>query len=164
MQLLLPNQYQAHAAQVFADVQAMLARVLPQASIEHVGASSIPGAISRGDLDVLVIVPPGTLEQAVATLCPLGYQEKPDTLRTAQLCMLVSPRSDIDLALQVIEAGSKFEFFLHFRDALRADSALVEAYNRIKQEMADAGEERYRNAKGQFIETVCAAARGGTAG
>lgn len=157
--LLLPQQYQAHAANVLAEVQTALAPVLPQARIEHVGASAIPGAISKGDLDVLLIVPPGTLAQAVATLCTLGYQEKPDTLRTTQLCMLLSPRSDIDLALQVIEAGSRFEFFLHFRDALRADPALVEEYNRIKRVMAGAEEVQYRTAKGEFIETVCAAHR-----
>jgi GrpB-like predicted nucleotidyltransferase (UPF0157 family) len=157
MELLTPQQYQAHAGRVFDDVLASLAPVLPEARIEHVGASSIPGAISKGDLDVLLIVAPGTLEQAVIQLKTLGYQEKIDTLRTEQLCMLVAPRTDIDLALQVIEAGSRFEFFLHFRDALRADPALVAEYNRIKRETADAGQGVYRQAKGRFIEAVCAA-------
>ncbi|CAM3485341.1 hypothetical protein PAMA111031_04255 [Paraphotobacterium marinum] len=31
--------------------------ILPKAKIEHIGSSSIPNAISKGDLDILIGVP-----------------------------------------------------------------------------------------------------------
>ena len=68
--------------------------------------------------------------------------------------MLLSPRTDTDVALQVVAKGSEFEFFLHFRDALRADPRLVEQYNLLKQRFAPFGMERYREEKSRFITTV----------
>ena len=129
-----------------------LPAALPLATVEHIGASSIPQAISKGDIDVLVAVAQADFAQALAALVALGYEEKNDTLRTPQLCMLVSPRADIDLAIQLIERGSKFEFFLTFRDALRADPDLVAQYNQIKRCANNSAD--YRLAKSSFIDEV----------
>lgn len=60
----------------------------------------------------------------------------------------------MDVALQVVAKGSEFEFFLHFRDALRADPDLVELYNRLKHQFAASGEVRYRAEKSHFITAV----------
>ncbi len=152
--LLESARYQGFAAEVFRHVSDELARAIPGARIEHIGSSAVSGAISKGDLDVCVIVAVGKLPETLATLKTLGYTEKMDTLRTPQLCMLVSSRRDIDLALQVIEAGSEFEFFLHFRDALRVDPTLAEMYNQVKLDSAHLGEDGYRDAKSRFIEQV----------
>ena len=84
----------------------------------------------------------------------LGYVIKTDTLRTPELCMLVSPRKDMDVALQVVSEGSRFEFFLHFRDRLRAEPRLVAQYNQLKRRFAPSGPERYRRAKDRFIQRV----------
>ena len=92
--------------------------------------------------------------QAVRTLEAAGHVVKADTLRTPELCMLESPRQDWDVALQVVAQGSEFEFFMRFRDALRADPRLVEQYNRIKLEHASLGPQRYRDAKARFIAAV----------
>ena len=129
-----------------------LSAALPLATVEHIGSSSIPQAISKGDIDVLVAVAQADFAQALAALVALGYEEKNDTLRTPQLCMLVSPRADIDLAIQLIERGSKFEFFLTFRDALRADPDLVAQYNQIKRCANNSAD--YRLAKSSFIDEV----------
>lgn len=158
MKILQAAQYQPLAHTVFAEVAAQVGRLLPLARIEHIGASSIPGAASKGDLDICVVVAPDEHAAAVQTLLATGYTAKTGTLRTAELCMLLAPRSDLDTALQVIAAGSRFEFFMQFRDALRADPALVERYNQLKTEFAATGEERYRAHKARFIEAVLRAA------
>ena len=43
-------------------------RVLPDAEVEHVGATAVPGALTKGDLDVLVRVPASRFAQSVAAL------------------------------------------------------------------------------------------------
>jgi GrpB-like predicted nucleotidyltransferase (UPF0157 family) len=145
------------SASVFDSVSSEVSHLLPDVQIEHIGASAIPGAVSKGDLDICVLVAPQAHAQAVQVLEAASYAIKADTLRTPALCMLLSPRADMDVALQVVAKGSEFEFFLHFRDALRADPALVEQYNQLKTRFATSGEERYRAEKSRFITAVLTA-------
>ena len=154
MKLLEPSEYQAAAGAVYLSVVQEIARLLPLAQLEHIGASAIPGAVSKGDLDICVLVTAQEHGRAVQVLQGAGYVAKKDTLRTPELCMLLSPRTDTDVALQVVAKGSEFEFFLHFRDALRADPRLVKQYNQLKQRFAPFGMERYREEKSRFITNV----------
>lgn len=157
MKLFDSSNYQTQATTVFASVADEVSQLLPDAQLEHIGASAIPGAVSKGDLDICVVVAPQQHAQSVQTLEAAGYAIKADTLRTPALCMLLSPRTDMDVALQVVARGSEFEFFLHFRDALRSDPRLVEQYNRLKHQFAASGEERYRAEKSRFITAVLTA-------
>lgn len=157
MTLLEPSDYQPKAASVFISVVSEVSQLLPDVQLEHIGASAITGAMSKGDLDICVLVAPQAHAQAVQALQAAGYAIKTDTLRTPALCMLLSPRTDMDVALQVVARGSEFEFFLHFRDALRADPDLVEQYNQLKTRFATRGEERYRAEKSRFITAVLTA-------
>lgn len=159
MQLLAPDDYQSRVADNFARVAGRLRALLPGARIEHVGSSSIPGAISRGDLDICVLVSAGDFEAVCGEIKDLGYAEKLDTLRTSELCMLVPTTRGDDHAIQLVSIGSEFEFFLAFRDTLRADTELVIEYNRIKEQSAPLGEAAYREAKSAFIRGVMAANR-----
>jgi GrpB-like predicted nucleotidyltransferase (UPF0157 family) len=154
MRLIPPEGYQSRAADLFEALAQVLRHAVPAARVEHVGASSIPGAISRGDLDVCAIVPATHFDRACAAIKQLGYVEKPDTLRTSELCMLIPADPDEDHAIQLIQAGSEFEFFVSFRDALRADPELVRNYNQVKRESAALGEAAYRAAKSSFIRSV----------
>ena len=159
MRLLQSAEYQPQAHAQFGLIEAELRTIFPAAAVEHVGASSIPGALSKGDLDVCLLVSPEQHAGVVNTLEAAGYVAKADTLRTAELCMLLAPQAAIDTALQVVAQGSKYEFFMHFRDALRADPRLVAQYNDIKKTHAHAGATRYRQAKAAFIEHVLKQAR-----
>lgn len=154
MKLLKPSEYQAAAEAAFSAVAQEIAALLPDAAVEHIGASAIAGCVSKGDLDICVLVAAQRHAQTVELLQGVGYVVKPDTLRTPELCMLLSPRTDLDVALQLVAKGSEFEFFLHFRDALRASPGLVEQYNQLKQRFAGDGEERYREEKSRFITQV----------
>lgn len=162
MSLLPAADYQPALQALFDHTAAELRALLPGARIEHLGASAIPGAWSKGDLDIGVFVPPAAHAATVARLCDRGWQVKEDTLRTPELCMLLAPPGMApghDLALQIAAAGSAFEDFLHFRDALRADATLVAAYDEVKRRHWAAGEDAYRAAKARFIESVLAARR-----
>lgn len=155
--LLSPQDYQAETERRFALVFARLRYWLPQARIEHIGSSALIGALSKGDLDIGLVVPGDALEGAVALLVTQGYREKANTLRTPALCMMAWHEPGLEHAVQVFAQGSKFEhLFLGFRDRLRARPDLLEAYNRLKAESAPLGAEGYRAAKSQFIEAVLA--------
>lgn len=145
------TEYQEKCAALFLKLQYEISSVLPFAQIEHIGSSSVPGAISKGDLDIYVGVDPQAHESAVLTLIDCGYKEKLDTLRTPELCMLVARE---DIALQVVAAGSQYEFFIRFRDLLRNNPDLVRKYNDLKLSCIGFSEKQYRLIKSRFIEEV----------
>lgn len=153
------HDYQPAVHRAAASIADEVRALLPKARVEHVGASSIPGAISKGDLDLCVVVQATRHAAAVQALEAAGYVVKADTLRTSELCMLLSPRTDLDIALQVVAAGSDVESaFLRFREALRASPSLVEGYNAVKRQAAGLRPEQYRDAKAAFIASVLARA------
>lgn len=154
MELFPADAYQAALAARFDAVAAPLRAWVPEGRLEHIGSSSVPGAVSKGDLDLCLIVPAAAHADTVARLQAQGYEEQLDTLRTPELCMLNAPSTWPEHAVQVVAAGSEFEDFLQFRDALRADAELVQQYNAIKQAHAGSGEAAYRAAKSDFIARV----------
>ncbi|MFA0159453.1 GrpB family protein [Vibrio sp. 10N.261.46.A3] len=152
------EQYQAACNELFVRYERDIKTLIPNARVEHVGASSIPFAVSKGDLDIFVGVELSELselEDAIERLTTLGFNEKLDTLRTPELCMLESTSAD-DVALQVVANGSEFECFLRFRDKLRANPALVQQYNTLKMSCEGWSQEKYRAKKSAFIQHVLA--------
>ncbi|SBT13138.1 GrpB family protein [Vibrio celticus] len=149
------EQYQAACNELFVRYERDIKTLIPNARIEHVGASSIPSAVSKGDLDIFVGIESSELEYAIEQLTTLGFNEKLDTLRTPELCMLESTSAH-DVALQVVANGSEFECFLAFRDKLRANPAFVEQYNTLKMSCEGWPQDEYREKKSTFIEHVLA--------
>ena len=145
------EEYQAACHEMFARYERDIKKLIPNARVEHVGASSIPSAVSKGDLDIFVGIESSELEYAAEQLTTLGFKEKLDTLRTPELCMLESTSGD-DVALQVVANDSEFECFLTFRDKLRAAPALVKQYNALKMSCEGWPQEEYREKKSDFNE------------
>lgn len=155
MKFYRADQYQASCEALFFRYKREIQQLLPDAIIEHIGASSIPKAVSKGDLDIFVGVEANELELAVQILTTLGFQEKVDTLRTSELCMLEST-ADEEVACQVVSNRSAFECFLVFRDTLRANSSLIQEYNELKMSCEGWPQEEYRRKKSAFVKQVLA--------
>ena len=152
MTFLAPEEYQPKCRNRFVSLARRLSTMLPHARIEHIGASSIDGAISKGDLDVFVGVKPDNHQQTVELLAAVGYTVKLDTHRDESMCML--EHADNDVALQVVANGSQYEYFITFRDALNRDPNLVSQYNALKNRHQGAYAATYRLAKSKFIQGV----------
>ena len=155
MRFFNPEEYQAFNEKLFLRYKSKIEEVLPDVRIEHIGASAIPTAISKGDLDIFVGVEAFELESVVQLLMSLGFQEKFDTLRTPELCMLKAISNE-EVAIQVVANGSEFEFFLIFRDKLRSNMSLVQQYNELKLSCEGLSQDAYRLKKSAFIEWVLA--------
>ncbi|TOD65699.1 GrpB family protein [Vibrio parahaemolyticus] len=153
MQFYKADEYQASCENLYRKYEFEIAALLPDATIEHIGASSIPNAVSKGDLDILVGVNGNELEKAVKLLSTLGFNEKSNTLRTPELCMLENS-SGSDVAFQVVVNGSEFDFFVGFRDKLRESPELVQQYNELKMSCIGWSHEEYRRKKSAFIALV----------
>ncbi|MGF1747174.1 GrpB family protein [Vibrio cionasavignyae] len=153
MQFYKADEYQASCENLYRKYELKIAALLPEAIIEHIGASSIPNAVSKGDLDILVCVNGSELEKSVRLLSTLGFKEKSNTLRTPELCMLEHSSGE-DVAFQVVAKGAEFDFFMRFRDKLRESPVLVQQYNELKISCTGWAHEEYRRKKSDFIEHV----------
>jgi RimJ/RimL family protein N-acetyltransferase len=122
--------------------------------VEHIGSSSIEGAISKGDLDIFVGVEPEGFEDALAAIESLGFRIKTESFRNESLCPFESDAYPLPVGLQLVVNRSEFEFFLTFRDRMNTDGKLRSEYNRLKQQASDISDEEYRRVKSQFIESV----------
>ena len=147
--------YQPSLRVLFERLRETLRAALPFAKIEHVGSSSIHGAISKGDLDIFVGVSKTEFSSAVKKLENLGFRPKEDTLRAESLCMFITSEDfGADVAIQLVELGSKFEYFIEFRDCLNSQPSLVEEYNSLKKDSEHLDSKEYRVKKSDFISKV----------
>ncbi len=154
MHFLEPEHYVQHVDEIFRILRDRVGASLSNAAIEHIGSSAIHGAISKGDLDMLVRVSGADFETALHKIKALGFSEKAGTLRTASLCMLETAEFKIDVAIQLIEGGSEFEDFVRFRDQLNSDKGLVQKYNQLKRGCSGMKAAEYRAVKSEFIQAV----------
>ncbi len=156
MKFLEAKEYQSDCELKYQHYKTKVHELLPKARVEHIGSSSIPNAISKGDLDILVCVNKAELESAAQALTLLNFREKENTLRTDELCMLES--LDDDVAFQVVAKGAEFELFISFRDKLRSNPSLVSSYNELKLGCEGMTHCDYREIKSTFIVQVLATA------
>ncbi len=148
------EEYSSHVEVLFTKLSRELRLVLPEARIEHIGSSSIPGSISRGDLDVFVGVDQVNFNDALEKIKSIGFIEKEDTIRSNELYMLVTTKYDYDVAVQLVSNGSEFEDLLRFRNILRSSTELVKQYNEVKLLAENLDENEYRKNKSDFIVQV----------
>jgi GrpB-like predicted nucleotidyltransferase (UPF0157 family) len=154
--VLAPRDYQDSAIAAYEDAELLLSAILPDARIEHVGASAVPGACSRGGVDICVAAPPGTFDEALGVLCEAGYVQRSLDDGGDRRAMLAAPDANVPLTLRLIESGSVHESLMRFRDALRADPALLSRYNALKVDAGRSGATAYASAKAAFIADVLA--------
>ena len=128
---------------------------LPEAEIEHVGSTSIPGALTKGDLDLLARVDAAEFDAAVRTVRGMYDVHQPENW-TPTYASFVDPAAvDPPVGVQVAVRGSDDDLlFGPFREAMIADPALLDAYNRLKLERDGEDYARYTEAKGAFVEQV----------
>ena len=152
--LLAASHYQDAAAAAYEDAELLLTSILPDARIEHVGASAVAGAHSRGGVDVCVAVPHGAFDEALGVLIEAGCLQRSQEDAADRYAALAMPDAGMPVTLQLIETGSGHESLLRVRDALRVDPALLARLNIAKSEAAPLGDVAYAAAKGRFFDAL----------
>jgi GrpB-like predicted nucleotidyltransferase (UPF0157 family) len=151
VQVLAPRHYQQQATAVYEDAELLITAILPDARVEHVGASAVPGAYSTGRVDVCVAVPRDSFDEALGVLGEAGFVLES---QHAGLGLLAAPDREVPLGLRLIESGSRHESLMRVRDALRTDAPLLARYNALKIDAGAHGDTAYRAAKAAFFESL----------
>ena len=154
MEFIEQSEFLPRIEEIYMEILQKLKEIFPDSRIEHIGSSSIPGVISKGDLDIFLGVSKQDFNEAIEQLKCLGFYEKEDTLRTESLRMMSTNLYSEDVAIQVVVNGSEYEFFVDFRDKLVSNPKLVLQYNELKRGCIGMCHERYRAVKSDFIRSV----------
>jgi GrpB-like predicted nucleotidyltransferase (UPF0157 family) len=144
------------AERLFADVHALLRRHLPAAAdIRHIGATAIPGCLTKGDLDIVVRVPADDFARADASLAAL-FPRNAGSMRSDTFSAFEDAAQAPPLGVQLAVIGSPTDFFHLFVEAMRHSPDLVAQYNALKRSHDGKDMAVYRKAKDRFVEAVLA--------
>ena len=145
------------AERAFARLLGHLRAVLPpDADIEHVGATAVPGCDTKGDLDIAVRVAPGDFKAADLVLSGM-FERNFGSGRSESFSAFKDDGAVPPLGVQLAVRGSPTDVFVRFRGLLLADAGLVARYNALKRAYDGRGMGEYRAAKSAFIEAALAA-------
>jgi GrpB-like predicted nucleotidyltransferase (UPF0157 family) len=134
--------------------------MLPAAHVDHVGSTSIPGALTKGDVDLLVRVDAERFDAAVAALRSCYAVHQPENWAPAYASFADPEPTDLPVGVQLAVAGSADDLlFGAFLDALIDDPALLAEYNALKLRHDGDEYERYTGVKREFVERVLARAK-----
>lgn len=154
------EEWNRRGAQLCRELDSVLARWLV-APTEHIGSTAVPGLAAKPVIDVQAAV--GDLDCAAAVgqaLSRFGWHLVPPNLDARRWRRFLVKVVDEHRAahLHLLPAGSpRWAKQLAFRDALRADPALVHRYAELKRTLAmqhPTDREAYTEGKADFVRRV----------
>lgn len=147
-------QARADAERLFARISPELARILPaSADIRHVGATAVPGCLTKGDLDIVVRIAAEDFVAADAALAG-RFARNAGSKRTDAFSSFEDDATSPHLGIQLTVVGGEDDCFHLFVDALGRNPELVARYNTLKHQHDGSPMDVYRAAKSAFIRDV----------
>ena len=137
---------------VFDELRSRVATLLPEAEIEHVGSTSTPVALTKGDLDICVLVERSDFLEADRLLAE-HFARNVGSDQTDSLSSFVDDSKAVAVGVQLVVRGGREDFFVRWRDLLRRSPDVLSAYNELKRQWHGRPHDGYRRAKSRFIES-----------
>jgi GrpB-like predicted nucleotidyltransferase (UPF0157 family) len=131
---------------------AELAALLPDAKLEHVGSTAVPGGWTSGILDVQVRVEKKQVAAAQAALAKRFTVEQEANGRG----MAVMRDADGGVRIWLTAIGSESDDLREKRDLMREHPLLRERYDAVRRRHNRGDEAAYRDAKDRFWKVIMA--------
>lgn len=138
------------------EISRRLSAVVPRAEFHHVGATAMPGALTKGDVDVLLRVDAGEFAGAIHALRQDFTVMQPENWTAVFASFGDETAYPFPLGVQMVVRNSEADFFLYLHDYFTTDAAHLEEYNRVKTEALARGGDEYRQAKDRFLSAILA--------
>src|SRR5687768_5141005 len=149
--LRLSSELLAHARFVLERERLRLS-ALTTGQLELTGGSSVPGALTVGDIDLHLRVDPAKFAESVACLREV-YDPVHLEIWTESLATFAVSGEPVGIAVTPI--GSEHDRrFSEAWQRLRTDPTLLGAYNRMKRDHADGTDAEYLAAKVDFFNSL----------
>ncbi len=142
------------AERTLGRVMARLRALAPDAGLHHIGATALPGALTKGDVDVLVRVAPAKFP-AVVDVLGLHFAVKQPANWTPSFASFGDDDGhELPLGIQVVVEGGAEDIFLFLRDHFISNPGALAEYDRLKTAHAPDGAEAYWRAKAAYLGSI----------
>ena len=156
MELRLTDELTPLVESMLLPASSRVQRVVPGTEIHHVGATAVPGAVTKGDVDILLRVSPEQFPVVVAALSQEFEEKQRENWRSGFASFGDDDGYALPLRIQVVVRGSELDIFLYLRDFLLEHADALAEYNRLKTAHAGEGPHDYWEAKNAFLEGILA--------
>ena len=141
----------AQIESVYQKVHDKIHSLTPSANIKHIGSTSIPDSLSKGDLDVLVLVNSANFKEAEKILNS-HFQQNTGTQATPYFHSYTANDYAIEIGIQLKSKESKWPCFLQWQKRLLEDAIVRNEYDDLKRNFEGKLMQEYRDAKERLIE------------
>jgi GrpB-like predicted nucleotidyltransferase (UPF0157 family) len=131
-----------------------LSALLPDAEFHHIGATAIPGSVTKGDIDFQILVPASRFESAKEVLVKHFEIKQSKNWNSSFASFGDDSTYKLPVGLQLAAQGSESDFLVYLRDYLIEHPEELKVYNSIKQANARLGADQYWREKDKFFATI----------
>jgi GrpB-like predicted nucleotidyltransferase (UPF0157 family) len=144
-------------ANAFADAAAEQLRSIlgPEVEIRHIGATAVPGCLTKGDVDLAVRVDQASFA-SVRAILDKHYAKNLESPRDDSFASYADDTGAIPLGIQLVVRSSEHDTFNRFLGRLKQSDVVLASYNALKRSLSGADMEIYRQAKADFIARTLA--------
>jgi GrpB-like predicted nucleotidyltransferase (UPF0157 family) len=111
---------------------ARLKTLFPEAEVHHIGATAVCGALTKGDVDVLVRVSGSHFMKTLYVLKRHSIVKQPANWTNEFASFGNDAGYELPLGVQVVVKDSPNDFFLFLRDYLNSNDDALAEYNHLK--------------------------------
>jgi GrpB-like predicted nucleotidyltransferase (UPF0157 family) len=125
--------------------------LFPNLLTEHVGGTAIPGAITKGDLDIQVRVTSEDFKKVCEVLKEFYHVNHPELWNDELAIFHRKDHPVIPMSIMVTVIDSPYDEYALTRDVLKNNLELLKKYNQIKLSYVNKDETEYSIAKKNFF-------------
>jgi GrpB-like predicted nucleotidyltransferase (UPF0157 family) len=141
------------AESTFNEQKNIILSQIPEADIQHVGSTAVPGSLTKGDLDIQVRVSQFLFQDAVQILSGI-YDVNEGSTQTDYFRAFKDDSAIPPLGVQLTVINSDLDIFWRLREVLIRNEHFRMEYDELKQYYNGRLMEDYRQAKDSFFQKL----------
>jgi GrpB-like predicted nucleotidyltransferase (UPF0157 family) len=152
VQFFAPSEsYLLQIKALFEEHRTKIIHLVPKARVEHIGSTSVPNLLTKGDLDLQVSVLSQDFERASVLLQTAYSYDQLENWTESFASFKVDGEPEIPVGIQLVIQDSQSDIFVKSRNLLLTHPEKVAALNRLKLLHADGDMDIYIKHKGKFF-------------
>ncbi len=136
---------------LFDEERKLILELSPHSTVTHIGAASIPGALTIGDLDIHVQVSKEDFLGTTKRLKGYYHINHPEMWTDEFALFHRKDHPKMSMSIVVVVKGSQFDEHALQTDLLRNDPSLLLQYNNLKRKFEGKPVIEYKKAKRDFF-------------